>query len=192
MANTENQSNQNSNFGIPNKDFEPVKKSGSSAPLMIAFILLLLVGAGLFYMLYWRPMQEKGNDATAAETTQDEVTLDTPEGDASEEGDAVNDATPAEEEQEPETVTTKVGSVKQLTTPLNMYHVIVGSFIDEDIAQDFAEKLAKKGVEVFIIPPKKGKLFHIVSVDRAKTREEAKELQAMLSSTYKDSRIVKY
>jgi len=192
MENTENQANQNSNFGIPNKDFDPIEKKSNHTPLLIALILLILLGAGLFYMLYWRPMQEKKHNASqdieietnGSENNNDEATTQ----------ENTEEATPlpADEEYTSKSVTKKAGSVKLLSERLGMYHVIIGSFIDEDLANDLGKKLAAKGVEVFIIPPPKGKLFFMVSVDRAQTKEEAVELQEMLRSTYKDSRIVKY
>jgi len=180
MENTENQANPNSNFGIPNKDFEPIKKSSNNTPLIVALLLLIIVGTGLFYILYWRPKSETAQKSQEITTTKEE--------NGNQEEDTVEQET-VEEEPVPKPVEKKAGSVTQLTEPQNRYHIIIGSYIDEDLANELAKKLAAKGVEVGII---ERDIWHLVSVDNASTREEAKELQEMLRSTYKDIRIVKY
>ena len=61
-------------------------------------------------------------------------------------------------------VASNPGTVNKLTERTGNTYVIVGSFVDEDIAADFANKLASEGKSPSIIPPFGNGLFHRVAI----------------------------
>ena len=66
------------------------------------------------------------------------------------------------------------GVVEKLTAPTGRYYVIVSSSVDEDLAMDYATKLANEGNSVKIIEPyASNKLFHRVSLADYDSREAA-------------------
>ena len=46
-----------------------------------------------------------------------------------------------------------IGVISEISQPLNKYYLIVASFLDNDLAFDYAEKLILSGSNVIIIPP---------------------------------------
>ncbi len=46
-----------------------------------------------------------------------------------------------------------IGAISEISQPLDKYYLIVASFLDNDLASDYAEKLILSGSNVFIIPP---------------------------------------
>jgi len=45
------------------------------------------------------------------------------------------------------------GSFEAINQPTGRYYVVLNSFIDSDLAEDYAQKLANEGVDTRIIPP---------------------------------------
>ena len=56
---------------------------------------------------------------------------------------------PPELESAPRTI----GVISEISQPLDKYYLIVASFLDNDLAFDYAEKLILSGSNVIIIPP---------------------------------------
>ena len=56
------------------------------------------------------------------------------------------------------------GEVAFLDSRTGKYYVIVGSFLDDDFAKDYAKNLSRKGYQVSIIMPFGGVKFHRVAV----------------------------
>ena len=46
-----------------------------------------------------------------------------------------------------------IGAISEISQPLDKYYLIVASFLDNDLAFDYAEKLILSGSNVIIIPP---------------------------------------
>ena len=46
-----------------------------------------------------------------------------------------------------------IGVISEISQPLDKYYLIVASFLDNDLAFDYAEKLILSGSNVIIIPP---------------------------------------
>ena len=88
---------------------------------------------------------------------------------------------------------TKQGTITKINTPQGCYHVVVGSFIDEDLALDQANRLAQQGVNVTIIAPSKGQLFSRLAIEPKPTYTEAHEKAETLKAAYgTDIWVMKY
>jgi hypothetical protein len=46
-----------------------------------------------------------------------------------------------------------IGAISEISQPLDKYYLILASFLDNDLAFDYAEKLILSGSNVIIIPP---------------------------------------
>ena len=67
-----------------------------------------------------------------------------------------------------------IGAISEISQPLNKYYLIVGSFLDNDLAFDYAEKLILSGSNVMIIPPFSTSKFTRVAILEYETFDKAK------------------
>ena len=51
----------------------------------------------------------------------------------------------------PESIPKAIGAISEISQPLDKYYLIVGSFLDNDLAFDYAKKLILSGSNVIII-----------------------------------------
>ena len=62
--------------------------------------------------------------------------------------------------------------------------MVVNSFIDDDLAADFANKLAGEGVSSSLIPPFSDKKFYRLAVSDHESFDEAQSNADQLKATY--------
>ncbi|MDA0197147.1 MAG: SPOR domain-containing protein [Bacteroidetes bacterium] len=85
------------------------------------------------------------------------------------------------------------GIVETVSSPTGSFYVIVSSSIDDDLAMDYARKLANEGNNVKIIEHNANKLsFYGVSVANYDTREQAESASASYNTTYNGVWVLKY
>tara|TARA_X000001036_G_C20623540_1_gene784145 strand:- start:1084 stop:1569 length:486 start_codon:yes stop_codon:yes gene_type:complete len=70
-----------------------------------------------------------------------------------------------------ESVQEPTGAISELTQPLNKYFLIVASFLDKDLAYDYADKLILSYSNVIIIPPTRNSKFTRVAIGKYETLE---------------------
>ena len=207
----------NSDFGLPQAEFKPIADKGKKWLKITAIIvgIVLFIGAGVVYWFFFHaPAAEPSEEAyLMREEYESEVPnadVDFIEDDAS----ATHQA-PAEAKQDTQThdldkelealaEDTKVfstpsnakpekGTITKINTSRGRSYVIVGSFIDDDLASDYASKLAKQGVDVMLIAPPQGKHFFRVAVEQEDSFYDANEKAEQLKATYgKDIWVMQY
>ena len=74
---------------------------------------------------------------------------------------------------QPKKVTATPGTVNSLSARTGNFYIIVGSFLDEDMAMDFATKLSNAGKSPSIIPPFGNAITHRVAISGYGTLSEA-------------------
>ncbi|WP_421895184.1 SPOR domain-containing protein [Marinoscillum sp.] len=85
------------------------------------------------------------------------------------------------------------GVVESVSTRTGRFHIIVSSSIDDDLAMDYANKLAKEGNAIKIIEHDTGKLiYYRVSVGDYPTREQAESAAASFSNLSDDIWVLGY
>ena len=67
-----------------------------------------------------------------------------------------------------------IGVISEISQPLNKYYLIVASFLDNDLAFDYAEKLILSGSNVTIIPPFSTSKFTRVALLEHETLDKVK------------------
>ncbi|MBW3544364.1 MAG: SPOR domain-containing protein, partial [Bacteroidetes bacterium] len=78
----------------------------------------------------------------------------------------------------------KEGSVTAITARTGRYYVVVGSFIDGDMAGDYAKKLAAAGRQVTLIEPSGNRKFYRLGIMDAGSFGEASAQLDDLKSTF--------
>jgi len=180
------QESQNKDFGLPNTAFRPLESGRRKWLKMTAIILgfLLMMGAGIFcWFFYYTAAPDLSGETSIYEA----YTAGVPEEDVDTTEDhdtTVTYQTEAREALGEKATTPEQGIVTKLNTPQGYYYVIVGSFIDDDLASDYAYRLSKKGVHSILIAPSQGKYFYRVAISRAHTFSEANEKSTALQATY--------
>lgn len=165
------------------EDIQPQQKN-SSWPMWVALgAILLLAGLFVYFFVFDTPKEEEQFTQQPIETPQPQP--------IAEEEPPVNEE-PAEEDWNP-VPEVKEGSVATLSSRTGRYHMIVGSFIDGDLARDFAQNLADEGYEAKIIEPSGTRKFYRLSVKDAESIADLNpELESMKAKFGENVWIVKY
>ena len=164
------------------KEVQPQQKN-SSAPMWIALgIILLLAGVFVYFFAFTDPEPAEPIAKAPAQPTESSTIIE-------------EEAPVAEEPEEDWNAAPEVneGSVASISSRTGRYYMIVGSFVDGDLAQDYAGNLAKEGYEAKIIEPSGTRKFYRLSVKDAEAIEDLNvELDAMRAKYGENVWIVKY
>lgn len=168
----------NSAFHHERTHEEPEKSS--SWPMWLALAaILLLAGFFVFYFVFDEPEEKERITTKAAEPPKAVVIEEEP-------------VQPVEEWETPEPEVAE-GSVSVISSRTGRYYMIVGSFIDGDMAGDYAQKLAKDGLTAKIIEPTGTRKFYRLSVKDAEGIDELSgELDSVRAKFGENVWIVKY
>ncbi len=190
MENKENQANDD-DFGLPDispkakesapaerKTNAPVNKkmtntsntpqAKSSGPIVATMIVVLLVALALVYFFVIRKpvksvVSEEPKDTTqyVIEKPLEEPVIEEPAGPAA-------------------------GTITIIEERTGKSYVVVGSFFDEDLANDYAQILAKEGKSPRIIKPSGKNKFHRVAVEEFDNYNDAFNKAEAVSQDYKE------
>lgn len=148
------------------------EKKSSSLPLILILAgIILLAGIFVYFFAF-------DNDSPQEQLTQrpEAAAPFTYEEEEEEDAYVEDDWNTAEAETE---APVAEGSVSNISQRTGRYYVIVGSFIDGDLAADFANRLAKEGQQAKIIEPSGTQKFYRLSVNDA---ESISDLQANMDN----------
>lgn len=190
MENKENQANDD-DFGLPNinpkakesasSESRPISPSNkkmathtnvpqkkSSAPIVITMILIILIALALVYYFVIRQPVKPVVKEQPKDTTQYVVEK------------------PIEEPVIEEPVTPAVGTITIIEERTGKSYVVVGSFFDEDLANDYAQVLSNAGKSPKIIKPSGKNKFHRVAVEEFDNYNDAFNRAEAVSQDYKE------
>lgn len=192
---TDYQIQQDDEYGLPEAEYSPLEQqqpvapqepirqnreidlqpqeSSSSWPIWAGLIILLAVaGFSLYYFVFNTPEEEIAAPVAVTQP-QEPVREEKPE---------VVEPAPVEDSWTP--APPKEGSVTAITARTGRYYVVVGSFIDGDMAGDYAKKLAAAGRQVTLIEPSGNRKFYRLGIMDAGTFGEASAQLDDLKSTF--------
>lgn len=155
------------------------QQTSSSWPIWVGLLILVAVaGFALYFFVFNTP----------AEPVVAPVTVQQPEP----EPEIKEEPAPVEETWTP-ALAVKEGRVTAISAKTGRYYVVVGSFIDGDMASDYAQKLAANGNQVTLIEPSGDKKFYRLGVMEADSFAEASaELDNLKETFGQDIWVVRY
>ena len=189
-------------FGLPESEHEPIEREEGDVPpvfeeptyyaeepeeeeqsregIIIAAIIgfLVLVGLGVYLFGFngkeqvasWFGSEEKAlklSSSAPDPTPEPEEMVMEPE---------VTEPAAVEEEfeDEPMDVSNSYATIETIPAPTGRSYVVIGSFVDEDLARDLGEKLMQDGTGIRILAPtERAPLLHRVAVADFDTFDEA-------------------
>ena len=175
---------------------EPVRKysayrdeeSKNNAPMIIVGIVaIILIAAGIWYFGFYRPaaLERAQIEQVAAEQAAAERQAELDAQRAAEAAAAAEEAeAEADEAQTEDDTPTSRGTITTISEPTQRYYVIVGSFIDIDLATDLGKKLAGKGVNTSLIAPSSQRRLSRLALADYGTYNEAASAAADLKADY--------
>jgi len=153
----------------PVSTYTPPKKQ-SAAPIIITLSIIVLVACALVYYFFLRePEKEPVVEKPAKDTSSYVV-----EKPVEPEPEVIEPEVPAE------------GVVNTLNSRTGRSYVVVGSFFDEDLAKDYADKLTNDGTNAYIIPPFGKSKFNRVAIEETESFAEASTRATELAGQYKE------
>ena len=203
-------------FGLPQEEFKPIESEGGKwlkiTTLIVVFALAL--GAGFIYWFFYHT--PAADSSIKAHLVDEDYEREIPEADS----DFINEDIPvldqyAEKDTEkinfseaPEALSVEKqtknfhtshntkpakGTITKINAPQGYYYVVVGSFIDDDLASDYAKQLAQKGVDVMLIAPPQGQYFFRIAIEQKDAFYDAQATVASLKEAYgMDIWVMKY
>ncbi|BDD09262.1 hypothetical protein FUAX_16940 [Fulvitalea axinellae] len=144
-------------------DEDAVARKKKVFGIVVASVLALgIIGGGAYYFLGTGGDEEEEEPATEQVADTPATPEATPAVDttATEAVDPVVEEKVVEEKPAPKVTPAPKpasGEVFRYDNAQNAYFVVVGSFVDTDLADDYAKRLSKKGHLVYILSPKGGK-----------------------------------
>lgn len=170
-------------------------KDDSMAPKIIGLILvLLLAGAGIWYFGFYRPEQQRKEQARI-EKQQEEDARQKREAEAAAERKRQEElaAQRAAEAKAAEEAKPKEGTIETISSTTGRYYVVISSAIDGDLAMDYAKKRQKEGVSTFILAPRGTSKFHRIAVSSFDTWADAQAKADDLKGQFGDGVwVIKY
>lgn len=202
--NTYNRSNDDDEFGLPEVSYEPIDRENANSPLedepeyytdkepeesnqkkiwLIIGLIVLILGV-IGTIVYFVAFHEE-SEPPQEQMVSDIVTEPEPEPE------------PVEEivEETPEVLATTYNNITTISSPTGRSYIIVASFVDEDLANDFGQKLLnEQGVGTIIIEPfGKTSLLHRVAIaDYANFQEAMIEVENYKTTYGPETWVLKY
>ncbi len=176
----------------PSESFSPkfeYKEESSVAPkIIMAIVGVVLIVAGIYYFGFYAPQQKAEAEQIALDEAEAQKIADADRQAKLERDRLAAEQATADESAEDvvETTSLEPGEINILTEASGRYYVVIGSFIDDDLAMDYAKKLAVDGVTSVILSPPGSTKFYRVALSDYGSWTEAQETANGLKSNYSD------
>lgn len=177
-------------------NYTPPKEESSAGKIIVAILILLLVGVGIWYFGFHRPEQAREQARIEKQRQNEEAKRLAAQRKAEEERRAREEAEAeaARLAEEEEASRNKVGTVETISSRTGRYYVVVASALDGDLAMDYANKISKEqGKDVQIIPPFGKSKFHRIALADLDSWASAQNLANDMKGEYGDGVwVIKY
>lgn len=172
-----------------------LEEESSNAPKIIGGVIgVLALAAIIWYFGFYKPQQQKIVDDAKAK--QEELDYKKAQEAAARKKQAAADAAAtaeAETQAQAGVQEDLNGETQILTERSGRYYIVLESFIDEDFAKDYGNKIAKEGTPSFLIPPYSKKKMQRVGIGGYESMDEATSALNDLSGEFGTGKwILKY
>ena len=201
-------------FGLPEAEFKPIGHGSNRWIRLTATIvgIVFVLGVSIVYWFFYRSTSERMNVASRELDIREEISdiefiesdQETPTDSLETNDDDSDNKTEdnlfgglAKDTPTKVTILKKAalltattppkGIVTRINTLQDKYYIITGSFIDDDLATDYAEQLAKQGEPVMILEPRVNEHYFRVAVACGNTLDEAEKKTQELKVAYGNS-----
>lgn len=173
------------NKGVEFKYSDPQSRNSFTRIVVIGTVVILTLGFALWFAF----LRGDGNDELAENTTpppqETETPVQQPETQPEETPPADDpDPVPTQPETRPEPTVTNPGEVTKLTEKTGNSYIVIGSFVDEDLADDYATELATAGQSPLVIPPFDNHRFYRVAIASYASFSDANDAIADYKADY--------
>ena len=159
--------------GITRKPLPPPKKSSAAPAIIIIIIVIIVVAVLLYWFVFRKPPVKQPVVIEKPDTTSVQPPPDT----------AVSTPVEVEPAPAPEPTT---GQIDTIVSRTGRYYVIISASIDDDLAMDYAKKLAAEGINCTILGSAEKKGYHQLSVANFDNLQDALAKADELKGTYGD------
>lgn len=162
------------------------EEESNSGKIIGVIIVLVLIGAGLWYFMYYQPAQVTAEKAKQEQVAADKIKKEK-ERIAAEK--AKEEKLRLEEEarlQAEEDAKPKIGTIETISQKTSRYYVVVSSGLDGDLAMDYAKKEVNNGTNIKLLSPLGTNKFYRVTVADYDTWVEAENAANDMKSTFGD------
>jgi len=177
----------------PELRYQVEEEKSNTPKILIGIITVLVVAAAIWFFGFYRPQQQK--IAEDARIKQEQIDKQKAADDAAQLERAQEAAALAAEEQrlrEEAEALAKAGVII-LTERTGRYYIVLESFIDDDFAKDYGNRVAKAGTPAWLIPPYSKKKMQRVAIGGYESLDEAKTALSELSKDFGTGKwILKY
>lgn len=151
-----------------------LEESKSNGPKVLLGILgILIVAAVIWFFGFYRPKQKKIEEEARIKQEQIDKKK-AADAEAAALKKRQEEAAAAEEARlKAEAEARAKAGAQAITERTGRYYIVVGSFVDGDLAKDYGDKLAKNGTPSFLIPPYSKKKLQRVVIGGYDTFDEA-------------------
>jgi cell division septation protein DedD len=164
--------------------YVPPKPESNAPRIIAALVITILVSGAIWYFAFYRPQkaaeekaqqeqlakEEAAKRAAAEKKAAEEAKLK-----AEQEANAAADADEA---------ASKEAVFATISEPTGRYYIVVGSFIDADMAADLGNKLKAEGVSSTLLTPKGSKKFNRLTLGNYGSWDEAQTEANKLKGEY--------
>ena len=151
-----------------------VEESSSNGPKILLGILgILIVAAVIWFFGYYRPQQQKLEEEARIKQEQIDRQKAAEAARLKEQQEAAAAATAEEARLQAEADALAKAGVQTITERTGRFYLVVGSFVDGDLAKDYGDKIAKSGTPSFLIPPYSKKKLQRIAIGGYDTFDEA-------------------
>lgn len=154
---------QRENKGVEFKYSDPQSRNSFTRIVVIGTAVIAILGFALYFAFF-----RTGGSQELAEKPKQEQSKPKPTTQPKKEEPKPKPVDPKPEPKQvkpdPQPLTVEAGEITRLSTKTGQAYVIIGSFVDEDLAGDYATELADAGKSPTIIPPFDDHRFYRVAI----------------------------
>lgn len=159
------------NFDLSNtENFEPLRNNNNLVRFIVSFAIISIFGFGVYWFYFKKDDLSRLEQSLGLEKDGDseEVKFDSSNV-------VIDEAFSSKPKYE---------GVVHISENQNVYYVVIGSFIDKDLAIDYANTLAKSNSTVYVINKRKLGSYTYIALECFNQEKDAKDKAKSIAGTY--------
>lgn len=177
----------------PERKFAYEESSNPAGKIILAVIAIVVVIGAVWFFGFYRPKQVEKEKAAQEQAEKDRLAREEAARLERERQAALAAEEAAAEEEAEMEQPTDTGEIATISERTGRYYVIVGSFIDGDLAMDYGKELAEKGTSSTVLAPIGEIKFYRLAIGDFDTWSNAQSQADQVKGEYGENTwVVKY